>query len=155
MWITVMSVSELSIFHSRRPVNVQNLLQMSGIGVSTFSVMWHRLLSMPSLRLLTKSCLRIAAFLYQSQLIIFQSCPNLYRFFAQFRWFQSIFSILLRSLMINTSAITKCLYQVHFTPDQNRPESGFGFIMWLLWDRFILWIASFLHRLKWLLNNVL
>jgi hypothetical protein len=58
-------------------------------------------------------------------------------------------------LMINTSSITKCLYQVHFTPDQNRPESGFGFVMWLLWDRFILQIAPFLHRLKWLLNNVL
>jgi hypothetical protein len=27
--------------------------------------------------------------------------------------------------------------------------------MWLLWDRFILQIAPLLHRLKWLLNNVL
>jgi hypothetical protein len=71
---------ELSIFHSRRPVNVRNFPRMSGIGVSTFSAMWHRFLSMPPLRLLTKSRLRIAAFLYQSQLIIFQSCSNLYRF---------------------------------------------------------------------------
>jgi hypothetical protein len=38
-------------------------------------------------------------------------------------------SILLRSLMISTSAITKCLCQIHFTPDQNRPESGFGFVI--------------------------
>jgi hypothetical protein len=146
---------ELSIFHSRRPVDVRNFRRMSGIGVSTFSAMWYWFLSMPPLRLFTKSHLRIATFLYQSQLIIFQSCPNLYRFFAQFRWFQSIFSILMRLLIINTLTLTKCLYQVHFTPDQNRPESGFGFVMWLLWDRFILQIAPFLHRLKWLLDNVL
>jgi hypothetical protein len=150
-----MRVPELSIFNSRRPVNVRNFLWMSGIGASTFSAMWHRSLSMPPLRLLTKDRLRITAFLYQSQLIVFKPCPNLYRFFGQFQWFESIFSILLRSLMINTSAITKCLYQVHFTPHQNHPASGFGFIMWLLWDRFILQIAPFLPQLKWLLNTVL
>jgi hypothetical protein len=37
---------------------------------------------MPPLRLLKKSRLQISAFLYQSQLIIFQSCPNLYHFFC-------------------------------------------------------------------------
>jgi hypothetical protein len=61
----------------------------------------------------------------------------------------------LRSVMISTLAITKRLYQLHFTPDQNRPKLGFGFVMWLLWDRFILQIAPFLHRLRWLLTNVL
>jgi hypothetical protein len=77
-----MRVPELSIFRSRRLVNVRTFLWMSGTGVSTFSAMWHRFLSMLPLRLLTKSHLRIAAFSCQSQLIIFHPCPSLYRFFC-------------------------------------------------------------------------